>query len=132
MTGLSVFKVKNCSFLIVNFPLFIGRDMLHGETKKEWLLHFSGYYFQTKFACLIWSVKQKSILPCLLGMVQLYRKLKYCWEFSIFNKKHFGSDHELICASSLVSNSICEEEQLIYPPALVSWNVFHKIWKNMH
>lgn len=28
--------------------------------------------------------------------------------FPIFNGKHFGSDHKLICASRLVSNSICE------------------------
>jgi len=34
--------------------------------------------------------------------------MKYCWEFSLFNIEHFGSDHNLIFASRLVSHSICE------------------------
>lgn len=69
-------KVKKWIFLIVNFPLFIGRHVAWWS-KKEWLLHFSGYYFQTKSACLICLVKQKNILPSLRSLFQIYKKPMY-------------------------------------------------------
>lgn len=64
-------ELPNC-----DFSPFYKQRCVTWWSKEEWLLHFSGYYFHTEFACLIWSVKQKSILPCLLGMVQLYKKNK--------------------------------------------------------
>lgn len=46
MTGLSVFKVKKRSFLIVNFPLFIGKDVLCGEAKRNGCYTFQGISFR--------------------------------------------------------------------------------------
>lgn len=43
MTGLSVFKV---SFLIVNFPFFIGKDMLCGEAKRNGCYSFQAIIFR--------------------------------------------------------------------------------------